>query len=169
MIDVPADDQPQKAVEHRLVPKPFDYGTSRVFLSWDQIRELDRVHTIGCHTLSHCRLRPTLSERELHQEIVTSKHLLEERLGHEVLAFAWVGGEETSYSREAANMIRMANYKVVFLTNNSVIKPNTDLRILDRTHMDSSFSPALMRFQLSGVLDVMYAPKRKRVNSIIMN
>ena len=135
----------------------------------DQVLELDRNHVIGCHTLSHCRLQSTLSEKQLYQEIVTSRHILEEKLEHEIPAFAWVGGEESSYSREAANMIRKANYQVVFLTNNSIIKPHTDLHLLDRTNIESSFSSQLMRFQLSGFLDIVYAFKRRRVVSLIKN
>ena len=167
LLDVPIEEQHRKAVEHRLVPKPFDYGTSRVFLTWDEVRALDRKHVIGCHTFSHCRLRPALSDRQLYQEIVASKQILEEKLNHEIRVFAWVGGEESSYSRRAAELIREANYKVAFLTNNAHIGRDTDLHFLNRTYMDSSFSADLMQFQLSGFLDAVYAPKRRRVAALV--
>ena len=77
VIDIPVEDQPKKAAEHRLFPKRFNYGTSRVFLTWDQIFELDKNHVIGCHTLSHCRLQSTLSKKQLYQEIVVMSFSLE--------------------------------------------------------------------------------------------
>ena len=88
---------------------------------------------------------------------------MEEKLKHEIPAFAWVGGEESSYSQKAANIMRKANYKVAFLTNSSIIRPHTDLLLLDRTNIETSFSSELMRFQLSGFLDMVYTFKRRRV------
>lgn len=169
LIDVPVKEQREEATKHQTIPKKFNYGTPRVFLTWDQVLELDRNHVIGCHTLSHCRLRSAIPEGRLYQEIVTSKHMLEQKLEHKVPAFAWVGGEESSYSRKAADMIRGAGYQVAFLTNNSITRPCTDLHLLNRTNIESNFSMYLIRFQISGFLDLFYTFKRKRVSSLVMN
>lgn len=161
-IDIPVEEQ-----HYKSGPKNFDCGDTRVFLTWNQIIELDKNHVIGCHTLNHCRLSSTLTKNKLQREIITSKNILEEKLGHEIPVFAWAGGEESSYSRKAAKVIRKAKYKVVFLTNNSVIKPHTDLHLLNRTNIESSYSSELMRFQISGFMDIVYTLKRRRVNRMI--
>jgi peptidoglycan/xylan/chitin deacetylase (PgdA/CDA1 family) len=167
LIDIPIEKQSQKATEHRIGHRESYYGDSRVFLTWDQIFELDKNHVIGCHTLSHTRLRSTLSEDQLYREIVMSKYILEEKLDHEVPLFAWVGGEEWSYSQQAADIIRKANYKVVFQTNKSIIRPYTDLYLLDRINIESNFSLKLMRFQLSGFMDMFFTLKRRRVHALV--
>jgi peptidoglycan/xylan/chitin deacetylase (PgdA/CDA1 family) len=167
LLDIKSEEQAHGAIAHRVWPKPFDYGSPRVFMTWEQARELTQKHVIGCHTLSHCRLGADVSGKQMYQEIIESKQLLQERLQRQIDAFAWVGGEETSYSSAAAKFIRNGNYRVAFLTNNAVIRPHTDLHLLNRTHIDSSFSFALMRFQLSGLLDIVYAPKRRRVTKCI--
>jgi peptidoglycan/xylan/chitin deacetylase (PgdA/CDA1 family) len=169
VVDVPIEDQPKEALKFKITPKPYPYGDKRVFLTWDQIMELDKNHVIGSHTLTHSRLRFNLSEEQLYQEIVVSKQVMKSNLGHEIQIFAWVGGEEGSYSYEAANIIQQAEYKVVFLTNNSLIRSHTNLHLLDRTNIESNFSIGLMEFQLSGFLDIIYSFKRRRVNSLLRN
>jgi len=167
LIDLPVNIQFEKAAQHRVFPKSHDPNDPRVFLTWEQIVELDKTHVIGCHTASHCRLNSTLTETQLFEEIVHSKRILEEKLRHDVPAFAWVGGEESSYSCKAAKVLRDTNYQVVFLTNNSLIRPGVNFHLLDRTNVESNFPMSLARFQLSGVLDILYTPKRRRVASLV--
>jgi hypothetical protein len=87
-------------------------------------------------------------------------------LGHEVRGFAWVGGEEWSYSQEAAERIRAAGFGFSFMTNNAVIRPGAELLQVHRTNVEAHFDPALMRLCLSGFYDVLYLPKRRRVNRL---
>jgi peptidoglycan/xylan/chitin deacetylase (PgdA/CDA1 family) len=167
LIDMPVNIQPEEAAKHRVFPKSQTYKDQRIFLTWEQIIELDKKHVVGCHTASHCRLKSTLTTKQLFDEVIDSKKVLENKLQHSVQVFAWVGGEEMSYSREAAKTIRNANYEIVFLTNNLLIRPSTDSHLLNRTNIESDFSPALMRFQLSGILDIIYTFKRRRVVSLV--
>ena len=162
-IDLPFEEQAQAARKHHIHPKPFKYDSQRVFLTWEQIKKLDQNHVVGCHTLTHCRLRSDIPKDQLRQEIIVSKQILESMLNHEVTSFAWVGGEEETYTKRAAEVISEAGYKYTFLTNNSIIKPNTSMHLLNRTNIESHFSPNLLKFQISGVLDMMYTPKRRRV------
>lgn len=163
LLDIPIQQQRARARDAALVPRQDTRNDERVFLTWDQVKELDKRHVVGCHTLTHRRLKPGLSAQTLHQEIVHSKEILEHQLGHEMPVFAWVGGEEASYSHQAARVIEEAGFRVAFLTNNSLIKPGQDLLSLDRTNVESSFSLPLVRFQLSGVIDLLYSRKRSRV------
>ena len=79
--------------------------------------------------------------------------------------FCWVGGEETSYSSEAAKLIS-ENYKYSFMTNNAVIRPGDDPLQLQRTNIEAENPLELVRFQLSGLMDVYYTGKRRRVNRL---
>ena len=146
---------------------------SPAFMSWEQVRDLDRRrHVIGCHTMNHCRLherereRDVRTEEKLRLEIVDSKAELERRLGHEVDIFCWVGGEEESYSRRAAEWIAKAGYRFSFMTNLCPITAGTSPLQLQRTNIEASWPMPQVRFYMSGVMDVAYAPKRRRVNRL---
>lgn len=162
-LDIAIEEQNLIAKIHRIFPKSSKSEKDRIFLTWEHVLELDKKHVIGCHSFSHKRLGANLSSDQLHEEIITSKQMLEEKLAHPVDVFAWVGGEETSYCKQALNLMKEAGYRVVFQTNNSKIQKSTNLINLDRTNIESSFSLYLVRFQLSGVLDLLYTAKRNRV------
>ena len=141
-------------------------GERPAFMNWEQIRDLDRRHVIGCHTMNHCRLYEALTEEKLRLEIVDSKAELERQLAHEVDIFCWVGGEEGTYSRRAAESIAQAGYRFSFMTNLCPITAGTSPLQLQRTNVEASWSMAQVRFYMSGVMDVAYAPKRRRVNRL---
>jgi peptidoglycan/xylan/chitin deacetylase (PgdA/CDA1 family) len=138
----------------------------RVALSWRDLRRLDGPHEVCCHTWSHRRLGPRLTQAELELEIGQAKRRLEEGLGHSVRGFAWVGGEEWAYSREAAERIRAAGFTYSFMTNNAVIRPHSELLQVQRTNVEAHFEPAFLNFCLSGFYDVLYLRKRRRVNRL---
>jgi peptidoglycan/xylan/chitin deacetylase (PgdA/CDA1 family) len=143
-----------------------DLPDERIALSWRDLQRLDGPHEICCHTFTHRRLGPRLTPEELELEIVQAKRRLEEGLGHTVRGFAWVGGEEWAYSREAAEAIRAAGFSFSFMTNNALIRPNSDLLQLQRTNVEAHFDPSLVRLCLSGFYDLLYLPKRRRVNRL---
>lgn len=110
-MSCPEPQQEEFAHAHRI--RWRDPGEEHFALSWEEVRQLDRRHVVGCHTLSHTRLSPGVERAAVLSEIVEGKRLLEERLGHEVEAFAW-GREESSYSRAAAEVLRDAGVRFVF-------------------------------------------------------
>jgi len=69
-------------------------GCGDAYLSWDQVRTLDRsgLITIGGHTINHRKLT-TLSEADQRFEIEVGKSMLEEQLGHSVRHFAYPYGQ----------------------------------------------------------------------------
>ena len=146
--------------------RPQEHTVGHPTLTWPDLRRLDGPHVIGCHTHGHRRLEASLTPAELEHEIRDAKRQLEEGLGHPVTVFAWVGGEEWTYSAAAARAIREAGVALSFMTNNAVIRPDTDPLQLQRTNVEASFPASLMRFSLSGFLDVMYTGKRRRVNRL---
>ncbi len=136
-------------------------------MTWDEIRDLDaRGHVIGSHTLHHARLGSGFNSEALEAEIVVSKKELEGQLRHEVDVFCWVGGEESSYSQAAASGIRQAGYRLSFMTNNFPIRAGDDALQIQRTNIEAWYPDEILEFQLNGLLDILYAPKRRRVNRL---
>lgn len=159
--DVPIAEQWDFAREHSI--SAWSDGEPRVALTWDQVRHLDRHHVVGSHTLEHVRLAADLGEEELRRQIVGGKEQLEAQLGHAVDTFAWVGGEEWSYSAPAAKLIAEAGFRAAFGTNNAAFRPGGDLLRIERTNVEAFYPPDVLRFQISGLLDLAYVPKRRRL------
>ena len=134
-------------------------------LSHGLLLELASHHVVGSHTHTHCRMTTDVSAEVMNAEIVGSRSELERMLGREVDSFAWVGGEEESYSRAAADLIRNT-YKLGFMTNSSVITSRIDPHQLQRTNIEADQPLWLVRFQLSGLMDIYYYFKRRRVNRL---
>lgn len=134
-------------------------------LSTEQAKYLAKNHVVGCHTETHRRLSADLPDEVLHTEIVDGKSSLEKTLRHDVPVFCWVGGEECTYSRSAAELIGQ-NYDLSFMTNTAVIRPETNPLQLQRTNIEAENPLSLVRFQLSGFMDLAYLPKRRRVNKL---
>lgn len=151
---------------HRIDCDASELPDERIALSWRDLLRLDGSHEICCHTMTHRRLGPDLTPAALHLEVVQAKRRLEEGLGHEVRGFAWVGGEEWSYTRQAADSIRAAGYTFSFMTNNALIRPGADLLQLQRTNVEAHFEPRFLRLCLSGFYDLLYLSKRRRVNRL---
>lgn len=129
-----------------------------------RLRELSRRHVIGSHSRTHCRLRSTVDDERLRAEIVDSKAELEAILGAAVEVFCWVGGEEDTYSREASAWVRRAGYEFAFMTNSAPITRKSNRLQLQRTNIEASWPLEVLEFQLSGLVDLLYGPKRFRVN-----
>lgn len=91
-------------------------GLDNPTLDWDGVAELTRHGVeIGSHGLSH-RVLATLSQESARDEIVRSRSLLEERLGRQVTAFAYVKGGLAHFSDAHAAMVEEAGYRVAFST-----------------------------------------------------
>lgn len=166
-VDVPEAAQRRYAAEHHIHFDPA-FDEERIALSWEDLKRLDERHVVGCHTFHHRRLADTLSDEELDYEILRAKQQLEGGLGHAISVFAWVGGEEWSYSRRAAETIRKAGYTVSFMTNNATIRPGCNLLQIQRTNLEAHYPRALVGLGLSGFLDAYYTPKRRRVNRLTL-
>ncbi|MCH7709294.1 MAG: hypothetical protein IH884_12460, partial [Myxococcales bacterium] len=65
-----------------------------------------------------------------------------------------------------AEPVRDVGYKWCFMTNSAVISSRTNPLQLQRANLESDDPPPIVRIQLSGLMDLMYAAKRRRVNRI---
>ena len=164
-VDTPPEQQAEWARAHEILVAD-EYQDHRVALTWDETRELDARHVVGGHTWDHVRLRSGLPPEVLRREIADARERLGKELGHPVDVFAWVGGEESSYSAEAARAIREAGFRFSMMTNNAVVRPTTDLRHLQRTNLEARFPEALVDLSLSGFYDLLYTAKRRRVDRL---
>ena len=101
--------------------KPEFIGDN-ITLTPEQLRYLDENHVVGCHSETHCRLSEDLGPEKLKFETLEAKTSLEKLLGHPVDIFCWVGGEEYTYSKTAADFIKQG-YDLSFMTNTAVVRP----------------------------------------------
>jgi peptidoglycan/xylan/chitin deacetylase (PgdA/CDA1 family) len=159
-----ADEHPVLASQHGVLHGCDTARDPRVFMTVDQLVALSRRHNVGCHTASHVRLSDDLSEAQLQLQIVNAKQGLEAVLGRPVDSFSWVGGEEWAYSPAAARCIAR-HFDYAFTTNTRVTRPGTSRLMIDRTHVEASFPPALVSLQVSGLMDLYYRSKRRRIAS----
>ncbi len=134
-------------------------------LSEEQLKYLDENHVVGSHTETHCYLNKNVLPERLEIEIGGSQKNLERILGHSIPTFCWVGGEEINYSRAAAEQIKKS-YQFSFMTNNLIIRPAENPLQLQRTNIEAENPLWLVRFQLSGLMDLLYTAKRRRVNAL---
>jgi peptidoglycan/xylan/chitin deacetylase (PgdA/CDA1 family) len=133
-------------------------------MTWAECADLEaRGHRIGCHTRSHVRLSDELSAEQLVDEIAVAGRDIGDRLGHQIDDFCWVGGEEWSYGAAAYDHIRRAGYQRVFATNLLPLTPGSSPLWIERTNIEADWTMAEVRFYLSGLMDLAYAPKRRRL------
>ena len=104
-----------------------------------------------------------MSPEQLDDEISRSGVDIAARLGAAVEDFCWVGGEEWSYGSGAFAEIRRAGYKRAFMTNLYPVLPSSSPLWIQRTNIEADWPLDQVRFYLSGLMDLAYAPKRKRL------
>lgn len=137
------------------------------YMNETQIRRmLEDGHIIGCHTSTHHRMDKNDSVKTLEYEIKDAKYKLEKAFGREIEIFCWCGGEESTYTTEAANMIRVAGYKFGFMTNSYPLTIKTERYHIQRINVEDDWPIYLMKFQLSGIMDLKLKRKRNRVDKI---
>ncbi len=164
-ISTPAGKQIDFAVQHSIT-----FGDAaddkRLAMTWDEVKLLSRNHVVGCHTATHRRMYASTSADDLDHDIAQSKRELERQLAKKVDHFCWVGGEEESYSHAAAKVVHAASFRYAFMTNSAPIRPWTDPLQMQRTNIEASWPLDVVEFQISGIMDLIYRGKRRRVNRL---
>lgn len=127
--------------------------TQKVFLSWDQVREMRRsgLIDIGSHTLSHPRLTG-ISLNEARREILLSKQRIEDELGENIDSFCYPDG---LFSPEIVNLVKDAGYSSALAVTtpyiwNDLNQVGDDVYILRRICMPDKSYKILLRSELSG-------------------
>lgn len=104
--------------------KPPEYN----FMSWEEIKRISDVFEIGSHTLTH----PILTNIPLEvakKEILQSKRKIEEKIGKEVMSFAYPNG---SYNEQLMNTIRESGYMYAVIYEKGNIKNPNNFKLYRR-------------------------------------
>lgn len=151
-----------------LIPHSNRPDDQRLFLDWNDLRSLVTAgHQICCHSFHHLRLGEALSDAELDVEILKSKALFEHELGRDMDAFAWVGGENHTFSRAAFQKIQDSGYKIVFSGNCLPITAKDSPLCLERNHVDVTYRLDDVRLSIGGFYDLLYSRKRDKIRRVI--
>lgn len=132
-----------------------------------QLKEMINLkHVVGCHTYTHHRMNVADSNEILFKEIFEAKIDLENMLDNNIDFFCWVGGEENTYTKNAAEFIRNCGYKYAVMTNSEPVRQDSDHLQMQRTNINDDWDLSLVKFQLSGIMDWKYNDKCQRIKKL---
>jgi peptidoglycan/xylan/chitin deacetylase (PgdA/CDA1 family) len=129
-------------------------GVRNETVAWEELSELEaggiriESHGIGHRPLSE------LDPAEAVREIALSKLRLEERLGREVDAFAFVKGSQADYHPEHASLVQQAGYRLAFTSVSGANGPRTDRFRLRRYNVEP-YPARTFELVLSGACDLI--------------
>ena len=132
------------STDHVLRGEPFPHdvkaGRPLAVNTLAQLRELAAAGVeIGAHTRSHADLGANLSTAQLADEIVGSKHELENALGVPIRYFAFPYGQHANLSAEAFRIALEAGFSGVCSAYGGYNFPGDDPFHLRRFHADEEF------------------------------
>jgi peptidoglycan/xylan/chitin deacetylase (PgdA/CDA1 family) len=135
------------------------------FMSWDQIGEIGRhpLGTIGAHTIHHYNLA-RLEEDAARAEMSGSADILERRLGHRPVHFAYPYGYEEAVGAREARLAREAGFRTAVTTRHGTIhaEHRDHLHALPRISLNGHYQElGYLRTMLTGFS--AFANSRKRV------
>jgi peptidoglycan/xylan/chitin deacetylase (PgdA/CDA1 family) len=123
-------------------------------LDWGGLRELDAAGVrIECHGISH-RALTELPVDEATREIAIGKFRLEEQLGREVKAFAYVKGSEAHFGPVHVSLVRQAGYELGFTSVSGANGPQSDRFRLRRYNVEP-YSARTFELVLAGACDLI--------------
>jgi peptidoglycan/xylan/chitin deacetylase (PgdA/CDA1 family) len=129
-------------------------GVSNETLDWDELAELEAGGVrIESHGIGHWPLT-ALEPAEATREIALSKLRLEERLGREVDAFAYVKGSQADYRPEHASLVQQAGYKLAFTSVSGANGPASDPFRLRRYNIEP-YPARTFELVLQGACDLI--------------
>ena len=129
-------------------------GVRNETICWSDLAELEASGIrIESHGVSHTRFSE-LEADEATRELVESKRGLEERLGREVEAFAYVKGTSADFGPEHPSLVQQAGYKLAFTAIFGANSPCSDRFQLRRYSMEP-FSARSFELVLAGACDLL--------------
>jgi len=129
-------------------------GVANPTMDWEELRELDRRGTrVESHGIGH-RPLADLEVDEAAREITLSKLRLEERLGRQVRAFAYVKGSEAHYRLVHLSLLKQAGYDVAFTSVSGSNGPATDPLQLHRYNVEP-YPSRTFELVLAGACDLI--------------
>ncbi len=129
-------------------------GIRNETLGWDELAELEAAGVrVESHGIGH-RPLSELDPAEATREIALSKLRLEERLGREVDAFAFVKGSRADYRPEHASLVQQAGYNLAFTSVSGANGPASDRFRLRRYNVEP-YPARTFELVLSGACDLI--------------
>lgn len=129
-------------------------GVRNETVDWETLAELEAGGLrVESHGIAH-RPLSELDPAEAAREITLSKLRLEERLGREVEAFAFVKGSLADYRPEHASLVQQAGYKLAFSSVTGANGPSTDRFRLRRYNIEP-YPARTFELVLAGACDVI--------------
>jgi peptidoglycan/xylan/chitin deacetylase (PgdA/CDA1 family) len=129
-------------------------GIRNETVGWDELSELEAGGVrIESHGIGH-RPLSELEPAEATREIALSKLRLEERLGREVEAFAFVKGSLADYRPEHASLVQQAGYKVAFTSVSGANSSSSDRFRLRRYNVEP-YPARTFELVLAGACDLI--------------
>ena len=130
------------------------YGVRNPTLCWDELAELEAGGVrIESHGIGHRRLAE-LEPAEALREIAVSKLRLEERLGRDVDAYAYVKGSRADFRAEHASLVQQAGYKLAFTAVSGANSRGSDRFQLLRYNVEP-YSARTFELVLAGACDLL--------------
>lgn len=130
-----------------------DRGTGEAFLTWDQIAALSAAGlTIGSHGHSH-RSMAKLDTREVQDEGLRSKQLIEAHIGKEVTSFAYPFGMRGDESPATARILAECGYGSVFVSQHGTVQLGANTLRLPRIKVESGEPLWMFKLQCKGGID----------------
>jgi peptidoglycan/xylan/chitin deacetylase (PgdA/CDA1 family) len=129
-------------------------GIRNETVDWDELSELEAGGVrIESHGIGH-RPLSELEPADATREIALSKLRLEERLGREVEAFAFVKGSLADYRPEHASLVQQAGYKVAFTSVSGANASSSDRFRLRRYNIEP-YPARTFELVLAGACDLI--------------
>ena len=130
----------------------------KLFLSWDQIREMNksRLITIESHSLTHPRLTD-ISLDDVTREIIGSKKRIESELGEKITSFCYPDGR---VSEEIKASVKNSGYSSGLAVKTPAIlsdlnKIGDDVFELRRIYFPDRFYTPLIATEISGIMRIL--------------
>ncbi|HXG76907.1 MAG TPA: polysaccharide deacetylase family protein [Gaiellaceae bacterium] len=129
-------------------------GVRNPTLRWEDLAEAEAGGLrIESHGIAH-RPLSELDSAEATREIALSKLRLEERLGREVLAYAFVKGSLADYRPEHVSLVQQAGYELAFTSVSGANGPDADRFRLRRYNVEP-YPPRTFELVLAGACDLI--------------
>lgn len=120
-------------------------------LTWEEIQQLDRERliTIGAHTHLHANMKQ-LTIEEVEKEILTSRLLLEEKLGHTIDHFAYPYGTSNEVGNREYSVVAANGFKTAVTNMCGSLKSDSQIFCLPRYSVLERDNPFKLDVKLSG-------------------
>jgi peptidoglycan/xylan/chitin deacetylase (PgdA/CDA1 family) len=152
-------------IDTRQYPPSLSEEETRA-MTPQQIADLSRRgHSIGNHTYSHVNLA-TLSESQMHHEIVESASQIASWAGKPVDAFAWTFSWNSI--TPMAWMLIQQHHRFCFAPCPGSVDCRADSpNLIWRTEIEVVYPPSDFRFMYAGLVDPLWRSKRRRLRDIM--